>query len=81
MQALIAVLQSVDDFSAATTETAVMSWIESNGYHAGEIMNVFRLALVGESKGPHIFDITEIIGKEEVIYRLNKAVEELRDKS
>jgi len=78
MQALIAVLQSVDDFSAATTETAVMSWIESNGYHAGEIMNVFRLALVGESKGPHIFDITEIIGKEETVERIVKGVKELK---
>jgi len=70
MQALISVLQTVDDFSASATEAAVMSWIESNGYSTGEIMNAFRLALVGESKGPHIFDITEIIGKEETIKRL-----------
>jgi len=70
MQALISVLQTVDDFSASATEAAVMSWIESNGYSTGENMNAFRLALVGESKGPHIFDITEIIGKEETIKRL-----------
>ena len=74
MQALISILQTIDDFSAPTTEAAVLSWIETNGYHTGEIMNVFRLALVGESKGPHIFDITEIIGKEETIRRLNKII-------
>jgi len=74
MQALISVLQTIDDFSAATTEPAVMSWIESNGYSAGAIMNAFRLALVGESKGPHIFDITEIIGKEEVIKRIERCI-------
>ena len=81
MQALISVLQTIDDFSASTTEVAVMSWIESNGYHTGEIMNVFRLALVGEPKGPHIFDITEIIGKEETIYRIKKAVKEIKTKN
>jgi len=74
MQALISVLQSVEHFSASATESAVMGWIESNGYSTGAIMNAFRLALVGESKGPHIFDITEIIGKEEVIKRLEKAI-------
>ncbi|MCL1934161.1 MAG: glutamate--tRNA ligase [Candidatus Azobacteroides sp.] len=81
MQALISVLETVDDFSASTTETAVMSWIESNGYSVGAIMNAFRLALVGESKGPHIFNITEIIGKEEVIKRLKKAIEVLGNNS
>jgi glutamyl-tRNA synthetase len=40
-------------------------------------MNAFRLALVGESKGPHIFDITEILGKEETIKRLKTAIEVL----
>ena len=74
MQELISVLQPLNDFSAPATETAVMSWIASNGYSTGEIMNAFRLALVGESKGPHIFDIMEIIGKEEVIERLKKAI-------
>ena len=77
MKELISVLETIEDFSASTTETAVMSWIEKNGYHTGEIMNAFRLALVGESKGPHIFAITEIIGKDETIERLEKAIEEL----
>lgn len=77
LQGLIAVLQTVNDFSATNTETAVNSWIESKGYSTGEIMNLFRLALVGEPKGPHIFDITEITGKKEVIDRLEKAIKEL----
>jgi glutamyl-tRNA synthetase len=74
MKELISVLQGIDDFSAPATEKIVMSWIESKEYHTGNIMNAFRLALVGESKGPHIFDITEILGKEEVIQRLKKAI-------
>jgi glutamyl-tRNA synthetase len=78
---LITVLQPLTDFSARNTEQTVMSWIERNAYHTGNIMNVFRLALVGEAKGPHIFDITEIIGKEETIIRINKAIKELKTKN
>jgi glutamyl-tRNA synthetase len=78
MKELIDLLQPLDDFSAAHTEAVVMHRIESQGYHAGNIMNAFRLALVGEAKGPHLFDITEVIGKEEVIERLKKAIVELK---
>ena len=40
-------------------------------------MNAFRLAVVGECKGPHMFDITELIGKEETIGRIQAAVKRL----
>ena len=53
------------------------AWIESKGYHLGNIMNATRLALVGEGKGPHIFDITEALGKEESIRRIQRAIETL----
>ena len=75
---LIPVLEAVHDFSAKPTEDAVLPWIESKGYHLGNLMNAFRLALVGESKGPHIFDITEMLGKEEVIRRIEKAIREIQ---
>ncbi|GHT41350.1 glutamate--tRNA ligase [Bacteroidia bacterium] len=71
---LSAVLESIEDFTAKPTEEIVIPWIESKGYSMGNIMNAFRLALVGESKGPHIFDITEVLGKEEVIRRIDKAI-------
>lgn len=77
MKELITILQPIEDFSAHNTESVVIPWIESKEYSMGNIMNAFRLALVGEAKGPHIFDITEVIGKEEVINRLEKAIEQL----
>ncbi len=77
LKELILVLNEIDNFSAHATEDIVKSWIESKQYHLGNMMNAFRLALVGESKGPHIFDITEILGKEEVIARLEKAIQTL----
>jgi glutamyl-tRNA synthetase len=74
MTELIEVLKGIDDFSAHNQEEIVKGWIESKGYHLGNVMNAFRLALVGESKGPHIFDITAAIGKDEAIARLEKAI-------
>ncbi len=70
-------LANLNDFSASNQESAVKSWIGDSGYKLGDVMNAFRLAIVGESKGPHMFDITEVIGKEETIERLNKAIENI----
>ena len=72
---LIVLLANIEDFSAANTEPIVKDWIEAKAYNLGGVMNAFRLSLVGEPKGPHIFDITEIIGKDETISRLQKAID------
>lgn len=81
MLALMDLLEKEDDFSAANTEYIVKNWIEEKGLGMGAVMNAFRLCIVGESKGPHMFDITEIIGKDETLVRLRKAVEQLRTNS
>ncbi len=70
MNELVEVLQSLDDFSCAAAEPAVLGWITEKGYHMGNVMNAFRLTVVGECKGPHMFDITELIGKEETVKRV-----------
>ena len=77
MQKLTELLQQTDDFSSANLESVVKNWIQSNELHMGNIMNAFRLAIVGESKGPHMFDITELIGKEETIKRMELALDRL----
>jgi glutamyl-tRNA synthetase len=74
MRQLAGLIRQMDDFSAENQENIVMEWIQKNGLHTGNIMNAFRLAIVGEGKGPHIFHITKIIGKEETIERLERAV-------
>ena len=77
MLELADVLAGIDDFSPEHTEEVVKAWIESKGYGLGAVMNVFRLSVVGAAKGPHMFDITAILGKEETIARLKRAVETL----
>ena len=74
MGELAALLEGLDDFSIENQDKAVHEWIESKGYGMGEIMNAFRLALVGEGKGPQMFDISGLIGKEETLARLRRAI-------
>lgn len=77
MNELIDILNQYDVLDRSIEET-VLNWIRDNEYHMGNVMNAFRLAIVGEGKGPHIFDITEIIGKEETIRRIRRAIEVLQ---
>lgn len=72
---LIEVLMSVESFNSQNTEAAVKNWLESSEIGFGRVMSPFRLALVGAGKGPHVFDIVEIIGKSETINRLETFVE------
>lgn len=77
MTELIDVINDIEDFSSAAAEPIVLGWIADKGYHLGNVMNAFRLAVVGECKGPHMFDITELLGKEETIKRLQRAINEI----
>ncbi|PVZ13463.1 glutamate--tRNA ligase [Porphyromonas loveana] len=75
---LSSLLETLDvSFVAIEVEPIVKNWIEQGGYHLGNLMNVTRLALVGESKGPHIFDIMEVLGRDETVRRIRRAVEVL----
>lgn len=78
MNELIDVLNRLDDFSSAAAEPIVLGWITDNGYHMGNVMNAFRLAVVGECKGPHMFDITELMGKEEIVRRVRLGIERIK---
>ena len=78
MTELVEVLRGLDDFSCAAAEPAVLGWITDKGYHMGNVMNAFRLTVVGECKGPHMFDITELIGKEETVKRVLAGVENIK---
>ena len=78
MTELAEVLKGIDDFSVEGQEPIVMKWVEEKGYKLGDVMNAFRLALVGIGKGPGMFDISAFLGKEETLARLRKAVEVLK---
>ena len=78
MQELIEVLQGIDDFSLENQERIVHQWVEQKEYKLGNVMNAWRLALVGEGKGPGMFDISDFLGKQETISRMKRAIEALK---
>lgn len=77
MGELADVLEGINDFSVEGQEPVVMKWVEEKGYKLGDVMNAFRLTLVGIGKGPGMFDISAFLGKEETLKRLRKAIEVL----
>lgn len=72
---LKSVLESIEDFNPASIETIVKEWIEKKGYNIGTVMNIFRLVIVGASRGPHMYNIIGWIGKEETLRRIEKGIE------
>lgn len=75
LQKLIEILKNQQNFSSEEIENSVKTWIESAEIGFGRVMSPFRLALVGAGKGPHVFDIVEIIGKDESIRRISALIE------
>ena len=78
MTELAEVLKGINDFTVEGQEPVVMKWVEEKQYKLGDVMNAFRLALVGIGKGPGMFDISAYLGKEETLKRLYRAVEVLK---
>ena len=74
MQRLIVVLDNTLDFTAVPLETTIKAWMSENEIGMGKIMQPLRLSLVGSLKGPHLFDIMAVIGKEETIQRIKSAI-------
>ena len=77
MRDLLSVLSGLDDFSAGQTENAVKQWIQDEGLSFGQVMPPLRLVIVGAMQGPHLFDIMELLGKEESLARIQFAIDTL----
>ncbi len=78
MTELCGVIEGMSDFTVEGQEPVVMKWVEDKEYKLGDVMNAFRLALVGIGKGPGMFDISAFLGKEETLRRLRRAIEVLK---
>ena len=81
MHQLSTVIAGLTDMTSASAEKVVLDWIAEKGYHLGNVMNAFRLCVVGECKGPHIFDITELMGKEKTISRIALGIEKIKNEN
>ena len=77
MTEMLALLEAHDDWSAEGLDNLIMPWIAEKEYGVGIVMNAFRICLVGAARGPHIWNITDVLGKEETIKRVRTALEKL----
>lgn len=71
---IVEVFKGLSDWNAATVKDEFSNFMNAKGWGFGVIMVPIRLALVGSSQGIDLFDICELIGKDETIGRIKKAV-------
>ncbi|QOD59809.1 glutamate--tRNA ligase [Polaribacter haliotis] len=77
MKELIGIIENIQDFSSENAEKEIKEWITAKEIGFGKVMQPLRLSLVGKLAGPHLFDIMEMIGKQETIKRIENAIEKL----
>lgn len=78
MRALVSLLEAQPIFDGVALEPVVMQWIKDNELHMGNVMNAFRLAVVGQCTGPHMFEITDVLGRETTLRRLRRAIDNIQ---
>lgn len=65
------------NWNAESLDRLVLPWIEQKQYGLGIVMNAFRICLVGAARGPHIWEITDVLGREETLCRVRSAISRL----
>ena len=74
---ILNLLKKENNFSSQNLEDITKKWIEENELGFGKVLNPIRLLIVGATKGPHLFDIIEMIGKDEFIKRIETGLEKI----
>ena len=74
LAALIPLLETADDWTAQALEMAVKAYAEVQGLKLGKLAQPLRAALTGTATSPGIFDVLEVLGREEAMGRLRDAV-------
>lgn len=78
LRELVTRLRNLPSLEPVKAEEDIIGWITERGYHMGNVMNAFRLTVVGECKGPHMFDIVELMGIDEISSRVEKGIENIK---
>ena len=79
MQQVISVIENVKVLEAKEIESTIKNWIQENELGMGKIMQPLRIAMVGEMKGPDLFEIIAVLGKDETIQRLHNAINNFKN--
>ncbi len=71
-------LKALPSLEPVQAEEKILAWINARGYHLGNVMNALRLTVVGECKGPHMFDIIELLGLDKTVARVNRGIDSIQ---
>lgn len=72
------ILEYQEEWESLILNNTIKNWIQKQKIGFGNVMMPLRLSLVGDMRGPDVFDILELIGKNESIQRINKFIEEIK---
>ena len=75
LQQVVNIMTLTKEFTAQNLESKIKGWITDQGIGFGKVMMPLRLALVGELKGPDVFDIMFMIGKNECVRRIDQFID------
>ena len=78
LDAFVEALPSVDPFTASGIETAFKSVMDRTGAKMGKVMPLYRLFVAGAMQGPGMFEVSELLGRDEVVQRLRAGLEHCR---
>ena len=74
-------LKSLEQFSSQTIKDTIHAYAEEKTANFGNIMNSLRLCMVGSSMGPDLATLCEMLGPDETVHRIEKAVREIKQLS
>ncbi|HEX2996169.1 MAG TPA: hypothetical protein VHP14_15190, partial [Anaerolineales bacterium] len=69
------ILAALPDLSHQTAELPMREFVEKSGLSAGQVFGILRVAVTGQKVSPPLFESMEIIGKDKVLQRVQRAVE------
>lgn len=72
-------LSRIEDFRAPVLEEAVREMAKKRGVKAAQIIHPLRVAVSGKKVGPGLFELLEVLGKERVIGRIQRARQQIKE--
>jgi glutamyl-tRNA synthetase len=75
LQEIKVILRKQEDFGLEQIEHTIRKYAEKEGVGAGKVIHPLRLALTGKTISPGIFEVINLLGKEQVLDRLQYAIQ------
>lgn len=78
LQAYMERVAGIRGLSPGELETAFNDVLAATNMKVGQLMPIYRLMVAGRMQGPGMFDVSTLLGREEVLSRLRSGLEQCR---